>query len=397
MNSLFIFIAALAYILLSRLSLQIKNPLSKELSLSALNIGACWFLVHFKNGTSIILFLIYLGFVLTQYFFLPRHSQNKSYPYLSFFFPISFLVVVNYILPGVLSYSAASFAFVGISFMTFRLSYLPHEIVSNSIDRPPILRYLAFAFFLPTLQIGPISRYSFFEMSLKNPKPIELAPRALFRIVVGATKYFVISNLFDQLSLNGLYYDGNPHSFLDILVSGIASYMYMYFNFSGFSDIAIGLACLSGFEVQENFDAPFKARSIKEFWNRWHMTLSSYMRDVVFTPLSKLLIIRWGPPAHNHAIAVAVFTVFILVGIWHGLGWNYVLFGVIHATGLVINHYYGIWLKRNLSPPQFRAYNKNLLVRYCAIATTFLYVSLSFVVFFSKYITTESLLRKIGF
>ena len=98
-------------------------------------------------------------------------------------------------------------------------------------------------------------------------------------------------------------------------------YLYLYCNFSGYCDMAIGAAGLIGIPVAENFNNPFAARNVKDFWNRWHITLSSYMRDVVFAPLSKNLVRAMGPAYANHAIALTITVVFLLVGVWHGVGW----------------------------------------------------------------------------
>ena len=91
-------------------------------------------------------------------------------------------------------------------------------------------------------------------------------------------------------------------------------------------DMAIGAAGLAGLHVAENFNHPFLSRNIQEFWSRWHMTLTGYMRDVVFTPLSKALVRAWGPKRAQHAIALSIFAVFMAIGCWHGLAWNFIIY-----------------------------------------------------------------------
>jgi D-alanyl-lipoteichoic acid acyltransferase DltB (MBOAT superfamily) len=153
--------------------------------------------------------------------------------------------------------------------------------------------------------------------------------------------------------------------------------LYLYCNFSGFCDIAIGAAGLIGIPVPENFRVPFLARNVQDFWNRWHITLSHYMRDVVFSPLSRSLARVMGPARVNHAIALTILVVFLLIGIWHGVGWNYVAFGAIHGLGVVWNHYCTIGLKKFLGRDGFKAYNSNRWIRCGAIVLTFCYVAFS--------------------
>lgn len=145
--------------------------------------------------------------------------------------------------------------------------------------------------------------------------------------------------------------------------------------------MAIGAAGLMGIPVAENFNNPFAARNVRDFWNRWHITLSVYMRDVVFSPLSKFLVRLFGFARANHAIAVAIVVVFLLVGIWHGVGWNFAAYGAVHALGVVVNHYYTIGLKIWLGRDGFKAYNVNPWIRAGAISLTFCYCAASLLFF----------------
>jgi D-alanyl-lipoteichoic acid acyltransferase DltB (MBOAT superfamily) len=137
--------------------------------------------------------------------------------------------------------------------------------------------------------------------------------------------------------------------------------------------MAIGAAGLIGIPVPENFADPFGARNVKVFWNRWHITLSQYFRDVVFAPLAKCLVSLLGPSRINHAIALTIVVVFLLIGIWHGVGWNYAAFGAAHALGLVVNHYYTIGLKKSLGAEGFKAYNSTVWIHAVAVVATFCY------------------------
>jgi D-alanyl-lipoteichoic acid acyltransferase DltB (MBOAT superfamily) len=200
-------------------------------------------------------------------------------------------------------------------------------------------------------------------------------------VLVGAVKYAFFGPLLNQLTYTGLLLDGHPHLLVDLPIAAVAYYLYLYCNFSGFCDIAIGGAGLMRFAVAENFANPFAARNVGEFWNRWHITLSQFMREVVFSPLSKALVQAFGPAQANHAIALAILVVFLLVGVWHGAGWNYLMFGVAHALGVGANHYYTIGLKKWLKKETYAAYNRSRTIHAMAVTLTFIYVTFSYFAF----------------
>jgi len=154
-------------------------------------------------------------------------------------------------------------------------------------------------------------------------------------------------------------------------------YLHLYLSFSGFCDMAIGAAALIGIPVPENFENPLGARNMKEFWNRWHITLSSWMRDLVFSPLSKFLVGKFGLKLADHAIALTILVTFLLIGIWHGTGLNYALFGLAQAIGVATVHYYTIFLKQRLGRERFKAYNENRWIRAVAVIITFFYYAVT--------------------
>jgi D-alanyl-lipoteichoic acid acyltransferase DltB (MBOAT superfamily) len=246
---------------------------------------------------------------------------------------------------------------------------------------PSIWEYLSFAFFVPTLSSGPINPYSKFIGSIRAPDRSKTpVSRSLLRIVVGLTKYLFLGSLIVQFTYAGLLRDGHPHAVIDLIIAVPAYTIYLYCNFSGFCDMAIGVSGLLGIEVAENFDRPFMARNFQEFWTRWHITLSTWIRDLVFTPLSKSLIRRFGPKSANHMIAASILVSFLIVGIWHGKGMNFLMFGALQGIGLVTVHYYTAWLKRRLGRDGFAAYRKNKFIR--AVATVMTFTYFSFTLFF---------------
>lgn len=329
-------------------------------------------------------FVLYLLMVTLHYFLTRAYARRAGWvPWIAFLFPIAAMLVVKY-LPGVdepfraplefLGKKQVAGFFVGISYVAFRLSHMVLEIRNGIVPMPTFWEHLSFGFFVPTMSIGPISRYSVFHRSLDAPDRGQTPfGQCLLRILVGITKYLFLASLLEQLSYQGLLFDGHLHPWIDLPVAAVAFYLHLYLNFSGYCDMAIGTAGLIGIQVDENFNSPFSARNIQEFWTRWHITLSTYMRDTVFSPLTKALIRSWGPRAAPHAIAIAIFTVFVLIGAWHGLSWNYLIFGALQGAGAVSCHYYDIWLKKRLGKAGYTACHRNPLIKAAAVTATFLF------------------------
>jgi D-alanyl-lipoteichoic acid acyltransferase DltB (MBOAT superfamily) len=266
--------------------------------------------------------------------------------------------------------------FVGISYVAFRLSYMVLEVRNGLAPMPTLSEHMSYSFFVPIMSVGPISRYSVFRQSLyatdRKKTPIG---ECLLRILVGITKYLFLASLIEQIAYSGLLFDNHPHRWIDLVVAAVAFYIYLYLNFSGYCDMAIGTAGLLGIQIDENFNDPFRSRNIQEFWNRWHITLSVYLRDTVFSPMSKALIRKMGPKSASHAIAITIFTVFVIIGAWHGLTWNFLIFGAIHGVGVVCCHYYTIWLKKHLGKARYAAYHQNPWITAAAISVTFLFAA----------------------
>jgi len=335
-------------------------------------------------------FAIYVVIVILQYVTL-RWFANRpgKYVWLAFFTPLLVLVIFRYIPQGM--FTAASHVMgwgsiglpnlIGLSYLTFRCSRLALEIRNGAAPMPGLWGYLGFAFFLPTMSVGPINTYANYRRGFAaTPWEVPVG-RAVLRIMVGAVKFKFLSGVFSELGYDGLLRNGHLHPWIHLPIAMVFYYLFLYFNFSGFCDMAIGAAAMIGIPVPENFDNPFAARNIKDFWNRWHITLSQWMRDLVFAPLSKFLVRLMGPSQANQAIAITIIVVFLLVGIWHGVGWNYAIFGGIHAVGLVTNHYYTIGLKKMLGREGFKTYMGNLWIHGAAVLLTFAYCAASLLFF----------------
>jgi len=386
-----------AYILGSRLSMRLLRGNLRELVLALLNVGGVFYFLFYPSElhthkSAVIAFGIYLLIVLWQYVMLALFSAAKGTTFwLAFFTPIAVLVFTRYVpfqfyvtlahALGKQIYNDPVALLVGISYLAFRCSRLVLEVRNGLVKKPGFLEYVNFSFFLPTMSVGPINTFANFRLGFEA-LPLEVPiGRCLLRCLVGYVKYEFLGSVFGQISYSEFLLNGHPHSWVALPIVMVFYYLYLYCNFSGFCDMAIGAAALIGIPVLENFENPFAARNMKEFWNRWHITLSQWMRDIVFAPLSKFLLRVMGPSRVNQAVPVAIFVVFMLIGIWHGVGWNYAVFGLFQVVGVVANFYYTNCLKKWLGRDGFRAYNENRWIHATAVSITFAYYAGSLIFF----------------
>lgn len=394
-------ISAAAYILIGRFAVERLSGKVRDIVFAAINLAAVYAFFFFERPKR---FCIYVLLVCGMYVATRLFAVRKgAWPWLAFAASIAVLVIVRYILPSAgtllgtsgMSSFQTNFQLLGISYLAFRTSHLVIEVRNEVVPMPGLCRYLGFSFFAPTLTVGPINPFSNHSRAFTHAgeRPDIPTSRALMRILVGLVKFQFLGNYLNQLSYDGLLMDDHFHHWIDLPVACVFYYLYLYCNFSGYCDAAIGAAGLMGIPVAENFNNPLAARNVKDFWNRWHITLSTYMRDVVFSPLSKYLGGLFGAQNINHAIAVTITVIFLLIGVWHGLGWNYAAFGALHAIAVVANHYYTIWLKRSLGREGFKKYNSSPLVHACAVALTFTYVALSLSLFANRFAEIKELLK----
>jgi D-alanyl-lipoteichoic acid acyltransferase DltB (MBOAT superfamily) len=353
----------------------------REFAFAALNI-AFLYLVFFHHADSRYTptFLAYLALIVFQYAMLRVFAEKPGWqPWLAFFTPILALVLVRYVPPSLYGSSSLPYGpfFIGISYLSFRCSHLVLEVRNGIVKMPSFLEYLSFSFFVPTMSVGPINPYSNFRRAFGPEPPSFPVGQSLMRILVGMVKYKFLGNICFQLSYSNLLLDDHYHPWIDLPIAAVFYFLFLYSNFSGFCDMAIGCAGLIGVPVIENFRTPFAARNMREFWNRWHISLSQYMRDVCFSPISKYLVRVLGPAHVNTAISIAIMVVFLLIGIWHGTGWNYLAFGFLNGVGVIVTHYYTLGLKKWMGRDGFKAYNSNPWIHAAAVTITFCYYSMT--------------------
>jgi D-alanyl-lipoteichoic acid acyltransferase DltB (MBOAT superfamily) len=372
------------YVVLGRLVVKSLRGEGRDILFALLNVGVFYWL--FFSGTDhryLPTFLAYLALVFLQYAMLRFLAEKGGWKtWLTFSVPILALILAHYV-PGI-AYENVTLIngpyLVGISYLAFRTSQLVLDVRNHAVQMPGFFDYLGYCFFVPIMSVGPINPYGTYRNGFAADAPAIPIPRAALRILVGMVEYKIFGSLLFQLTYIPFLLDGQYHPWIDLPIAAACYTLYLYCNFSGFCDMAIGCAGLIGIPVAENFNYPFGARNLREFWNRWHMTLSLYMRDILFSPLSKYLAGLFGPANVNHAIALSIMIVFILIGIWHGAGLHYAIFGFLQGVGVVSTHYYTIWLKKRLGRDGFKAYNANPWIMNAGRVITFCYFA--FTLFF---------------
>lgn len=227
---------------------------------------------------------------------------------------------------------------LAISFFTFEFVHVLVDIYLGKIDRLDPLNFATFTMFFPTLVAGPIKRYQSFApqvRQIETPSQ-QIFALNLYRVAIGLTKKVIIADSMTLLTQPILTPNGDPFGRLDYIVAILAYSAKIYFDFSGYSDIAIGTAGLLGIRIPENFARPYWAQNISMFWRCWHMSLSSWIRDYVFIPLG-------GSRRAPALTALNLFVAMAIAGLWHGAAWTFVVWGLWHGVGLAGHR---VWSER---------------------------------------------------
>nr|ALS92149.1 LTA_dltB: D-alanyl-lipoteichoic acid biosynthesis protein [uncultured bacterium] len=221
---------------------------------------------------------------------------------------------------------------VGLSFVAFQaVSYVVDVYRGETSGRYSLFHHLVFKLFFPQVVAGPIVRSrDLMEHIDERPKMTpEEGAMGLFRIAQGVAKKLLLADVMAVSLIDRVYANPQNFSSLECVIATVAYTFYIYFDFSAYSDIAIGSAALFGFKFPENFNKPYHARNLFEFWNRWHISLSTWLRDYLYRPLggnqgskaqtlrNTMLVMTWG-------------------GLWHGADWKFMLWGGIHGVLLVL-------------------------------------------------------------
>jgi alginate O-acetyltransferase complex protein AlgI len=220
---------------------------------------------------------------------------------------------------------------IGISFFTFQaISYLVDIYRNEAKYQKNLINIALYISLFPQLIAGPIVRYhDIAQQLIKRSFSLEKFGEGVERFIIGLSKKVLLANNFalvaDKIFATDYHNLSSPTAWL-----GIISYSFqIYFDFSGYSDMAIGLGKMFGFSFLENFNFPYISKNIKEFWRRWHISLSSWFKDYLYIPLG-------GSQVAKHRIYINLLIVFTLTGLWHGASWSFLFWGLFHGLFLIL-------------------------------------------------------------
>ena len=304
---------------------------------------------------------------------------------------LAFFKYWNFAAESVASLAAAAGVHVNVTplriVLPFGISFFTFETMSYTIDvwRREIeparryLDYLLFVSFFPHLVAGPIVRPSQMLPQLAAPPRADAAmqARGLWRIATGLAKKVVIGDYLAQAIVNRVFAAPERFTALEVLVAIYAYAIQIYADFSGYSDVALGSAALFGYTLPENFAAPYLSADLQEFWRRWHISLSTWLRDYLYKPLGGS---RGGAWKTYRNLMITM----VLGGLWHGASWTFVLWGALHGAALAATR---MWQRWRASPGNFGRFvpessaSERFWIRPLAVVLTFHFVCFAWIFF----------------
>lgn len=347
---IFLFLLLFSCILNWKLALYIEAY--KKYSKLIVSVLIVW-------NLSVLFIYKYLSFVL--------HECNKFIPIISF---DEKSIVYNLALP------------LGISFFTFQIISYVIDVYRGAVKAQNSLhKLILYIMMFPQLVAGPIVRYTTIANEIDQRKESwELVGQGANRFIIGLSKKLLLANYLAILADNAFYLSKSQSiSVLGAWGGAIAYALQIYYDFSGYSDMAIGLGLVFGFHFEENFNYPYISKSVSEFWRRWHISLGSWFRDYVFYSFERSSFCKKIKQRYKKmnkreignqiTTVIGLLIVWTLTGVWHGAGWTYMLWGLYYGIFIIIEFFF---------PPQKGTENKYDLLR---IGRTMLIVTVGYVLF----------------
>lgn len=291
-----------------------------------------------KQLLFLLVYVVYIVYIVNIYLFLRKIYGRNPYIYGH--------AVLFALLPLLVSkigglYGKSIFGFLGISYICFKVLQIIVESYDGVIKKINVIEFLNFILFFPCISSGPIDRSRRFsedyEKIYKRTEYLELLGNGLYKIILGLFYKFVCSAIFYQL-LTDVFSERYKPAYLFgyAYVYGF----YMFFDFAGYSAMAVGTSYIVGIKTPDNFNKPFLSVDIKDFWNRWHITLSSWFRDFVFTRFMIDSSRKKRFKKRLNGAAVGLILNMLIMGLWHGLEAHYIAYGIYHGILLAITEIY---------------------------------------------------------
>ena len=273
-----------------------------------------------------------------------------------------------------------SLTWLGFSYIAFRLIHTLRDFQNKRLEPTDARTFFNYVIFLPALTAGPIDRFQNFKNELNQETLFaEDAHKGGIRLVKGLAKKFVIADTLAIFSINQNNISlVNSPAWLWIMLFAFA--LMIFFDFSGYTDIALGISALLGISLPENFNRPYLARNLTDFWNRWHMTLTQWIRAYFFFPLTRCLKTQNAVKSIIILNSIPQLVTMVLIGFWHGISPNYLVWGVWHGIGLIIHTQWNNWMQKiGVSSSKYGHFGS--VISFVSIALTFLFVSIGWIWF----------------
>jgi len=272
---------------------------------------------------------------------------------------------------------------IGYSYISFRLIHVIREFQKGRITDISLIRFMNFCLFFPAMTAGPINRYDDFSKQMDAPEQ-SMQDGILEggkRLFVGLLKKFVVADSLAKIALN-------TTNAAQITTAGwmwVALIFYsllLYFDFSGYTDIAIGMGLFLGIRLPENFNKPYLKSNLTKFWDSWHITLSQWIRAYYFNPINRSLRKTKLSQSPSTILFILQVTTMLLIGLWHGITWTFAIWGLWHGIGLFIQNRWSAW-RTHSNRAKKQAGPAHTFLNIISTGLTFTYVSLGWVWFIS--------------
>lgn len=334
-----------------------------------------------QQGISLIAYVIWETCLVMYYHHYRQSANSAGIFYLFTALSIIPLVIVK-LTPAMVGHNSL-LGFLGISYLTFRAAGTIIETRDGMVKDISAWKFIRFMLFMPTLTSGPIDRYRRFSKDYQKVPSrdayLALVNKGIFYLFLGFLYKFVIGYFFGQYFLPHFEKTAllQPHMISWSMVGVMYTYgLYLFFDFAGYSLFAVAISYFMGVKSPMNFNQPFKSKNIKEFWNRWHISLSFWFRDYIFMRFVFLATKKRWFKNRNALSSTAYMLNMTLMGFWHGITWYYILYGIVHGLALVTNDW---WLRYKHKHLPNLPHNK--LTTGVAIFITFNFVMVTFLIF----------------
>jgi D-alanyl-lipoteichoic acid acyltransferase DltB (MBOAT superfamily) len=344
-------------------------PMLPLLGFLAVGYGGLWLVQRDRRRG---VFVAVLALVVVLFFWLKRYS---------FLPPASFLPF--------------AYSVIGLSYIFFRAVHVIIDAHGGDLpDAVSPVAYLNYVLNFSSLVSGPIQRFQDYAatqlVAQRPPLDLPILGRAVERIVTGLFKVVVLAALLLGVHERALHDFGGAATLAGHVRAALAATVgytfYLYCNFSGYTDIVIGAARFYRLELPENFDRPFSSTSFLDFWSRWHMTLSGWLKTYVYNPLVLALMARFPSPRAAPFLGVAAFFVtFFLIGLWHGQTSVFAVYGVLLGLGVSVNKLYQVEMAQRLGRKRYRALTDRLAYQALARGLTFAFFTVSLLFFWGSW------------